>query len=184
MFKNVHQINAISRLSNKLTGFSNADLIADTLSTNGTLVPLCPLGSNVYRYDPYFERILRFKVVEIKFTEDECFYDIECYENGEMVTYLTFEEKALGARYHKSRSAAKKNTNIVSAEHAKLVKSKTKQYFKDSLKFVYKNETKEGYFIELDTENLISLRAGLKRIISVDNSDEMKIIIDQYKGDQ
>ncbi len=183
MFKNVHQVNAIARLSNKLTGFSNADLIADTLSTNGTLVPLCPLGSNIYRYDPYFERVLRFKVMEIKFTESECFYDVECYENGELVTYLTFEEKALNARFHKSRSAAKKNTNIVSAEIAKIIKSKTKQHFKDSLKFVYKSETCEGYFFDAKADTFISLRAGIKRIINIDNSDDMKIIIDQYKGD-
>ena len=120
MFKNVHQINTIHRLSKTLLGFQNSDLIADTLSNNGTLVPVCPIGNYVYRYDPCFERVLRLKVVEIKYTETECFYDLECYENGSMVTYFSVEEKEFGARCYLSRSAAKRNTNIVSADNAKI----------------------------------------------------------------
>jgi hypothetical protein len=177
MFKNVHQINAINRLGKKLTGFSNADLIADTLSNNGTLVPVCPIGNYVYRYDPCYQRVLRLKVVEIKYTETECFYDLECYENGVLITYFSIEEKEFGARCYLTRSAAKRNTNIVSVDNARIIKNKTRSYFKDSLKFIYNKETSEGFFREIETEKLLSFRAGLKRIISVDNSDEIKNIV-------
>ena len=181
MIQNKRRIAYMDKIKKIISNTKDADLIAEKLSQRGVLVPICPIGGSLYTYHPYIERVIRYQVTGIHWTNEDCLYDVECYENNELSAYGELSEKEFGVSYYLSRSAATKNTNVISSENAKHIMEQTKHYFKDQMIFEYSKKTHQGFFKDIKSGRKISLRYGLKKLMMVDHSPMTQEIINLYK---
>lgn len=171
-----------SRIRITLKDMQNADDIEKRLLDAGAIIPACPIGQCVYRYDPIYRRVLRFIVAELRVSSDTCAYDLECYENNQIITYQTLEERDFGTRFFLSRSAAKRNMNILNEYEAALIQQSIDKYMKEKLTLIYK-VSGEAYFHVNQTNKLLSLRIGVKLLSNHDHSEEFQALIEKIKGD-
>lgn len=148
----------------------------EQLSTR-VYVPLCPIGSYVFRYEPAYGRIIRYRINEIKFSATDCVYDAECYEHGMMIDFKTFNENEIGARFFLSRGSAKRNTVLIEPEDAKTITGLTKLTCKDSLQFKYLSKTGEAYFINRQTGLGMSFKQGVKILASSNPSADVQSLV-------
>lgn len=163
----------------KLLKVPNAESVAYSLVENGgVFVPTCPIRSSVYRYSPVENRVLRYTIIDIKFNSEECIYNAECYEDGILIAYAKFNEDEVGVRFYISRSAAKRNHNVLSTEEYQFVKKSVKKYADGQLSIVNKSE---GVYYFKTNEGLLSLKSGLKKLSMFDKSEEMKSFIEKFK---
>ena len=141
-------------------------------------VPICPIGSDVFRYEATYGRIIRYRINEIKFSATDCVYDAECYEHGMMIDFKTFNENEIGARFFLTRGSAKRNTVLIEPDDAKTIASLTKATCKDSLKFKYLSKTGEAYFINRQTGLGMPIKQGLKILASSNPSTDVQTFIE------
>lgn len=158
----------------KLLGPPNMLMIDDSLSKK-VYVPLCPIGSHVYKYLPAYNRVICYRITEITFSENDCQYDAECIENDTIIDYRSFNEADIGSLYYLTRGAATRNMAILTPDEAEIVKTITKTYCKDVLKFKYLSGSGEAYFIDINSKRRIALKKGLKHLASINEETKSKI---------
>jgi hypothetical protein len=171
-----------ARIRITLKDMNNVDDIEKRLLEAGAIIPACPIGQCVYRYDPVYHRVLRFVVAEIRVSSESCVYDLECYENGEIITYQTLEEIDFGTRFFLSRSAAKKNTNMLNDYEAAIIRKSIEENMKEKLILIHK-VSGEAYFQVIETNKLLSLRMGLRLLASKDTSEDFIELLNKKKNE-
>ncbi len=171
-----------ARIRITLKDMNNVDDIEKRLLAAGVIMPACPIGHNVYRYDPVYRRVLRFIVAEIRISAESCAYDLECYEKGELITYQTLEERDFGSRFFLSRSAAQKNTNMINDFDAAVIRKSITEHMDGKLDLIHK-VSGEAYFRVIETGKLLSLRMGLRLLSTKDTSVEFVELFNKMKGE-
>lgn len=174
----VTQRASISKLA-KLLKLHNAESIAANIVLNGgAFVPTCPLNSSVYRFSPVDDRVLRYTIIDIHYNNEDVIYNAEAYEDGCMIAYAKFNEEEIGVRFYISRSAAQRNHNVLTEDDYQFVKKSVKKYANGQLSIVSKGNG--VYNFKLDGK-LVSLKSGLKRLSTMDPSNEMREFIERFK---
>lgn len=171
-----------ARIRITLKDMNNVDDIEKRLLAAGAIIPACPIGQCVYRYDPVYHRVLRFIVAEIRVSADSCAYDLECYENGEIITYQTLEEVDFGTRFFLSRSAAKKNKNMLNDYESAIVRKSIEENMNGKVTLIHK-VSGEAYFQVVETNKLLSLRMGLRLLSTKDKSEDFIELFNKKKDE-